>query len=259
MNTKGVWAAGGVAVAVLALTAVAMFNGSDEGDGSAAGKGTSASAGSSAAPSATYTLPADWTEPAKWAALPRGQRTDKWGSQVGFPHTTEGAMGMALAANTTAVQAGGHSGVDERLRTYNSYIAAADHTSDGAKAVELGGLDVDKQFHQQAGVSPEQALPSGAYLRNTVVGYKVIKAAPDEVSAWLLARVATKTGETAKESVDYTRTLVAARWEAGDWKESVAATAQAQQQVQSQTPPDTVAPGDAAFNEAGWTAIREAS
>ncbi|GHB76113.1 hypothetical protein GCM10010331_75000 [Streptomyces xanthochromogenes] len=262
LNSKGVWAAGGVAVAVLALTAVAMFNGSDGGgDDGAAGKKASASAGrtASGAPAPTYTMPDNWTEPAKWAALPRGERSDKYGSQVGFPHTAEGAMGLALAANSTAVQAGGRSAVDERLRTYNSYLATADRSTQAAKAVELGGIDVDKDFHQQAGVTPEQDLPSGAYMRNTPVGYKVIKAAPDEVSAWLLARVSTKTAETAKESVTYTVTVVGVRWEAGDWKLSVETTAKAQDQAQGQAAPEAVAPGDAAFNAAGWTAIREAS
>ena len=50
------------------------------------------------------------------------------------------------------------------------------------------------------------------------------------------------------------------RWaEDGDWKLSSAATVRASEQVQGKARPQMAAPGDAAFNSAGWTAIREAS
>lgn len=256
-NTKGTWIAGAALAAVLALTGYAMLSGGDDGDGTAGKGGASPSASSSASPSATYAPPDDWSEPDRWAALPRGARTDKNGSAVGYPHTTQGAVAMMAAANTTSIEPG-RSTVDEQLRIYRSYLAKADQSDQNAEAIELAALNADKALHKQMGVSASQELPSGAYLRTNVVGFKVIKESSGEVSVWLLARAAQKAGETAKESTSYTRTLAAAVWEDGDWKLSSAATQRAQQDAQGDEP-KMVAPGDAAFNEAGWTAIREAS
>lgn len=258
-NSKSVVAIGVAAAAVLALTGYAMFSGGD-GDSPNQGKGGSASPGASgsASPSSTYQAPSDWTEPERWAALPRGERTNSRGSEVGFAHTAEGAVAMMAAANTTAVEAD-TSNVDEQLRIYYSYIAKADQSSDNAEQIELQALQTDKSLHQQMGVSASAPLPSGAYIRSNVVGYKVIKKSPDEVSVWLLSRVVQKSGETSKESSSYTRVVNGAVWEDGDWKLSGAATKTALATAEQETQPKMVAPGDAAFNAAGWTAIREAS
>ncbi|MEU7060470.1 hypothetical protein [Streptomyces sp. NPDC046197] len=134
-----------------------------------------------------------------------------------------------------------------------------DKSSDNAKQIELQVTQTDKSLHQQMGVSPKGPLPSGAYMRNTVIGYKVIKEWADEVNAWVLARVVQKNGETVKEQSSYTRTLVGAASADGDWKLSGTATTRAHQDVENKSAPKMVAPGDAAFNDAGWTAIREAS
>lgn len=258
-NTKGMWLAGGVLAAVLALTGYAVLSGGDDGGDTPAGKGgASASASASPGPSATYAPPDDWTEPNSWAALPRGQRTDDHGSQVGFPKSTEGAVAMMLAANTTDIE-GSKTNTDEQLRIYRSYIGKADQSSQNAEQIELNGQASDKALAKQMGVSPGQPLPSGAYVRSTVVGYKIIKKSDTEVSAWLLSRVVQKNGETAKESGSYTRTLAGAQWEGGDWKLTGDATARAQSDVQGQAQPHIVAPGDADFNSSGWTAIRQAS
>ncbi|OEJ20840.1 hypothetical protein AR457_41975 (plasmid) [Streptomyces agglomeratus] len=260
-NTKGVWAAGAVGAAVLVLTGYAVFAGGDGGSDTPArgGGGASASASRSASPpSPTYAAPEDWTEPERWAALPRGKRTDDRGSAIGFPHTTEGAVAMMAAANATTVE-GDKSTVDEQLRIYRSYIGESDQSSENAEAIELNANQTDKSLARQMGVRAGQPLPPGAYVRNHVVGYKVVKKSRDEVSVWLLARVVQKTGETAKESSSYTRTLNGAQWQDGDWKLTGDATERVLQATKGQPKPKMVAPGDAAFNAAGWTAIREAS
>lgn len=256
-NTRGTWAAGIALVALLAFTGVALLSGGDEAPDAPGAGGAGASASASPGPSATYAPPDDWTEPESWAALPRGKRTDERGSQVGFPHTAEGAVAAAAALNTVSIE-GDRDTVDEQLRLYHSYVSKADRSDDHAEGVELAAIETDKALHKQMGLPAGGPLPSGAYMRSSVIGFKVVKASDDEVSVWLLSRAAQKAGETAKESVDYTRILNAMVWEDGDWKLSGAATQRAMGAAQKGEP-TIVAPGDAAFNEAGWTAIREAS
>ncbi|MFF8279933.1 hypothetical protein ACF05T_28170 [Streptomyces lateritius] len=255
-NTKGAWAAGVTAAAVAMLTGYALFSGDDGGAETPAKGGPSASAPSSASPAPSYSVPDDWTEPERWAALPRGKRTDGRGSEIGFPHTTEGAVAMMAAANTIAVE-GDTSSVDEQLRTYYSYFA--DPSSKDAEKVGQAAEQADKRLAGQMGVSLGQPLPPGAYVRNHVVGYKIIKKSGDEVTAWVLARVTQKAGELEKEKGSYTRTLVGAQWKGSDWKISLDAITRAQRDAQGEPKPEMVAPGDAAFNSAGWTAIRAAS
>jgi hypothetical protein len=257
-NTKGTWIAGGALAAVLALTGYSLLAGDDGGSDAPAKGGPSAGPSSSASPSPTYAAPDEWSEPEQWAALPRGKRTDERGSEVGFPHTTEGAVAMMAAANSTAIE-GNQSTVDEQLRIYYSYIGKADQSAEAAERIELKALQTDKTLAQEMGVTAGQPLPSGAYVRSNVVGYKVIKKSGDEVSVWLLARVVQKTGEIEKESGSYTRTLAGAQWQDGDWKMTAPATERAQRDAQGQAQPQMAAPGDAAFSAAGWTAIREAS
>ncbi|WP_328418475.1 hypothetical protein OG542_40520 (plasmid) [Streptomyces violaceus] len=257
-NTKGTWFAGAALAAVLALTGYAVLNGGDEDtDTSKGGSTPSASASASPRPSATYAQPDDWTEPSRWSALPRGKRTNESGSQVGFPHTTEGAVAMAAAANTVSIEADRDT-VDEQLRIYHSYVSKTDRSDENAEKIELAAIETDKSLHKQMNAPVGEPLPSGAYMRSSVVGYKVVREADDEVSVWLLSRAAQKAGETAKESVDYTRIMNGVVWEDGDWMLSGTATQRALPDAQKDEP-KIVAPGDAAFNSAGWTAIREAS
>jgi acyl dehydratase len=253
------WAAGVALVAVLALTSYVAFSGGDGGGAETPAKGGGGPSASAApSPSATYAPPDDWTEPSQWAALPRGARTDQRGSTVGFPKSTEGAVAMMVAANTTAIE-GTKSNADEQLRIYHSYIGKADQSAEAAETIELNALASDKSFAKQMSVEPGQPLPPGAYVRSAVVGYKVIKKSDAEVSVWLLSRAVQKAGETKKESGSYTRTLAGAQWEGGDWKLTSAATERAQQAAQGQPQPKIAAPGDPDFNTAGWTAMREAS
>lgn len=203
-------------------------------------------------------MPDDWSEPERWAALPRGQRTDDRGSKVGFPHTAEGAVAMAVTANSTVME-GDRSAVDEQLRIYHSYVGASDQTKEDAEAIEREALETDETLARQMGVSVGQPLPAGAYVRSTVVGYKIVKQSANEVSLWVLSRVVQKNGETAKESGSYARVLNGVQWVDGDWKMTAVATARGYKDSQEQEEPPMVGPGEAAFNQAGWTAIREAS
>ncbi|PNG20228.1 hypothetical protein [Streptomyces cahuitamycinicus] len=256
-STKGTWFAGAALAAVLALTGYAVLNGGDDdADASKSGSTPSASVSASPGPSASYEQPDDWTEPTRWVALPRGKRTNEHGSQVGFPHTTEGAVATAAAVNTVSMETDRDTG-DEQLRIYYSYVSKADQSEEHAAQIELESIQADKQLHKELSVPVGEPLPPGAYMRSSVIGYKVIRESDDEVSVWLLSRVARKAGETAKESVGYTRTLNAVVWENGDWKLSGKATQRALDAQPAK--PKIVAPGDAAFNSAGWTAIREAS
>ncbi|MET7887809.1 hypothetical protein [Streptomyces avermitilis] len=258
-NTKGTWIAGGVLAAVLALTGYAVLGGGDGGSNEAGkGGGASPSASSSAGAAPTYAAPDDWTEPERWVALPRGKRTDKGGRPVGFPHTTEGAVALLAAANTTATE-GSRTLADEQLANYRAYVAKADQKPQNAENIELAANDADKEAHIRMGLPAGSDLPSGAYTRNSVIGYRVIEASDDEVSVWLLAKVTMKAGETAKESASYTRTLMAGTWEDDDWKMSSAALIRASQQTEGKPKPQMAVPGDAKFNSYGWTAIREAS
>ncbi|MEU8526428.1 hypothetical protein AB0C77_12650 [Streptomyces sp. NPDC048629] len=256
MNRAVMWGAGGAAVAVLALSGYALLGGDEETPGTPGKGGGTASA--PATPGPEYTAPSDWSEPDRWAALPRGSRTDKNTNPVGFPHTLEGAVAMMAAANTTAVE-GDRSSVDEQLGIFRSYVADADQTAANADQVEDKAAETDEKIRKQMGVGAGADLPSGAYVRSHVVGFQVIEKSADEVSVWILTRSTTKTGETKPEDGAYARTLVAAEWMGGDWKLSGASINRAVQQTRSQPKPDMVAPGDEAFNRAGWTAIREAS
>lgn len=243
------WTTGGVAAIAVVLTGYAFLHGGGGGDSDHrdARPTTAAPAthdlGPSIAP--TYTVPPDWTEPVRWAALPRGARTDARGHQVAFPHTPEGAAGMMLAANSTSIDSG-HSAIDVQVAIYQSYMSEEDKSP----AIE------SKVRTRAAALGP---FPAGAYVHTTVVGYKIISSSPDQVSAWLLTRSARKEGETQAEQVSYSTAVLAVEWQSGDWKLSTEASQAASDQVPQGGQPAIAAPGDVAFNSAGWTAIREAS
>ncbi|MGW4254033.1 hypothetical protein [Streptomyces californicus] len=258
---RGVWFVGAALAAVLALTGCATVNGGgggDRGGGAVPGKAGSPSSASADPEPSGYAQPEDWTDPQRWAALPRGKRTDERGSEVEFPHTTEGAVAALAAANTSVIE-GNRSNVDEQLRLYHSYVAKEDQSEAAAERVELGSIDNGKAISREMGLKPGAPMPSGAYMRSHVVGFKVVKASPGQVTMWLLSRVTQKAGETVAEKGSYTRLIIGTKWDGTDWKLSVSASRQAQQDVQGQTEPKMVAPGDAEFNAVGWTAIREAS
>ncbi|WP_405668911.1 hypothetical protein OG379_39900 (plasmid) [Streptomyces sp. NBC_01166] len=248
------WGVGSFAILTLSLAACGVTD--DAGPEGNGGAEYSARPSTTAAP--TSKVPSDWTEPSRWAALPRNERVDTRGNQVGFPQSTEGAVAMLAAASDTTVEAG-RTAVDVQLGIYESYMAKADHSDVNAEKIELQAIQTDKKIRTDMGLPAGSALPDGAYVRSHVIGFQVVKESGSEVSAWLLSRVTTKSGETAKERGTYTRSLVAAIWEDSDWKLSSAATQRAYQQAGSNEKPPIVAPGDESFNRGGWTAIREAS
>lgn len=257
-GTGGVRLAGAALGALLVLAGCAPAGGNGDSKDAAGAAGATSSASAAPGPSESDAAPEDWTEPERWVALPRGQRTDDYGSEVGFPRTTEGAIAALAAANSSTIQ-DSTSNVDEQLRLYYSYVAKADQSEDAAERVELRAIDNGKLIAREMGLKPGAPMPSGAYVSSHVVGFKVVKESPDEVSVFLLSGVTQKSGEMNAEKSSYTRILFGAQWEGDDWKLSVSASRQAQEDAQGQAKPKMVAPGDAAFNAAGWTAIREAS
>ncbi len=101
-----------------------------------------------------------------------------------------------------------------------------------------------------------EPLPPGVWLHGDIVGYKIVSASPDSVSAWLLTRETAKDKDHKKAVTSWSRQLSVARWEKGDWKVSVADTFHAMQDKKGKDTPAAVAPGKTGFNKAGWTAIR---
>ncbi|MEV6357992.1 hypothetical protein [Streptomyces hydrogenans] len=259
-NTRGMWIAGAALAIMLLLTLYAVLRGAGEGsEPTTPAKGeASPSASGTASPAPTYSQPNEWTEPTRWSALPRGKKTDEQGSPVGFPRSAEGAVAMMAAANSSRVE-GGHGIVDEQLRTYHAYMGPDDQSDEIAEQVELAGIEADKKLAREMGLPVGQPLPAGAYLRNNVVGYQIIEKSASEVSAWLLVSQVQKSGEMSPEKGSYLRTLVGAQWVDGDWRMTADATIRAQEATRGLSEPEMVAPGDEAFNAAGWTAIREAS
>lgn len=191
-------------------------------------------------------------------ALPRGEHQDEHGSPVGFPHTTKGAVAMMAASNTTSIE-GERSNADEHMRVYRSYGNPAEQNASKERKLRSYAEETDEELAREMGVSPGSPLPPGAYVRSHVVGYQVVSSAPDEVAVWVLGCVVQKNGEMEREKGSYTRTLIAVQWQDGDWKITGPATGRAMKATESKPEPEIVGPGDAAYNAAGWTAIREAS
>lgn len=257
-NKALIWGVSGLAAAMLALTSYAALSGDDDAGAASDKKGGSTSATASAKPAPDYSAPGEWTEPERWTALPRGKRTDDNGNDVGFPHTTEGAVAMLAATNATTAE-DGRGMADELRGVYESYFSGSDQSPAKRAKVTAEAARREAAMRRDLGVPAKGDMPPGAYIRATVIGYKIIKASPDEVSVYLLSRVTMKAGETEKEHGSYARNVVAARWEGKDWKLSSAAISLAVQQVRGKALPAIVAPGDAAFNTNGWIAIRQAS
>ncbi|MBV6700305.1 hypothetical protein KV557_24900 [Kitasatospora aureofaciens] len=256
--------------AVLGLTAYVALTGGDH-DGPVTGQGSStaspspsvspgASSQAPAPPAATstYSIPANWTEPARWAALPRGSQTAASGNTTGFPNTTDGAVALLVAATATNMQ-NQRGMLDEQLAIYNTYLAAADQNPANEAKLREKASQTDAQNRADLGLPASGPLPSGAFVRANVVGFKVIQSSPSEVTAYLLTKVSSKAGEMSPENDSYVVSALGAVWQDTDWKLSVKASSDAVAQTRGQQSPTIAAPGDARFNEAGWTAIRQAS
>lgn len=247
------WGTGGLAVVAVLLTGYAVFSGDDETTTSQRPPTTTV-----ASPGPTYAAPSGWTEPERWAVLPRGTRTDGQGNEVDFPHTVEGAVAMLVASNSTEFNAE-RSHVDVQLGVYESYLIPADRTEENRERIRKGAAENDALLRQTMGLPEDGVLPAGAYSRNQVVGYQLIEESPTAVSAWLLSRATVRAGESEKEEGSYTTTLAAVEWEGGSWWVSAASTENMMLRHGRDERPPIAAPGDAAFNSGGWTAIRAAS
>ena len=221
------------------------------------GSSSATTRATTAAPVPTSPVPDDWTEPARWAALPQGKRTDSHGDRVGFPHTAAGAMAALAAANTSSI-AGTHTTVAVQLDVFASYLTAADRTPANKAKVKAAAAAEDAALRASMHLPVTGPLPAGAYVHTDVVAFKTIRTSSGRVSAFLLSRVARKGSETGAEHVSYTVSVLAVAWDHGDWKISTKASSTAAAQTGGDQPA-IAAPGDAAFNSAGWTAIRQAS
>lgn len=241
-----IWGAGGTAVLLVALiTYVVLTAGGGDDEGSSAlptrGNGVG-KATSTASPAPVYSAPDQWTEP----------------NDVGFPHTTLGAVSM-LAALSGADVEGGRTFVDEQVGQYQSYMSRADRSPTNEASMRRAAEKTDASLRSSLGIPASGDMPPGAYVRSHTIGFEVIKAKENEVSVYMLAHVTMKAGALEREKGSYARTVMAAAWEDGDWRLSIAAVTRAAQEVKGKTRPVVAAPGDAAFNDAGWTAIRTAS
>ncbi|MFF4818409.1 hypothetical protein ACFY2K_27925 [Kitasatospora sp. NPDC001309] len=200
-----------------------------------------------------YSLPTTWTEPQRWLAAPRGTRT-VGSREVGFPHSTDGAIGMLVASSGFDVE-GSTTLVDEQLTFYRTYTAASDRTPTREQRIRQGAAKADARARSTMGLPESGPLPAGAWVRTHLVGFKLVQAQPDSVTAHLLLRTAQKAGETRPEAVSYAVGTIGVVWRDGDWKlDPTGGTSPAPDSV-----PEIAAPGDPAFNAQGWTAIRQAS
>ncbi|MFE9387085.1 hypothetical protein ACFYMO_28250 [Streptomyces sp. NPDC007025] len=257
LNRGLLWGAGIAAVVLVALTLGAFLTGDDGGgekDKESKGGGKSPSA--SASPDPTYTTPEDWTEPKRWITLPPGKEKDSRGNPVKFPHTTEGALAVILEATSASVE-GERSLADEQLDDFRSYEVRDEQTPANLRKVKEHAAQTDQKMRASLDLADGEPLPSGVWFRSHPVGFKVVSESKSEVVVWVTSRVTRKGGETEEEQSSRARALSAVEWEDGDWKVSAAAINRAAQDDPAK--PEIAAPGDALFNEEGWTAIREAS
>ncbi|KJS61959.1 hypothetical protein [Streptomyces rubellomurinus] len=254
------WGAAGILAAVVGLTGYAAVQQGADDDASHPGTSASPPPSATAAtttaapvPVSTYSAPPSWEEPDRWLAAPRGTRT-VGGREVGFPHTMEGAVGMLVASSAVDIE-GATTTVDEHLASYTTYTAVGDQTPAREQRVRQGAAKADARARATMGAPDSGPLPAGAWMRSHLVGFKIVQARPDAVTAHLLLRNGQKAGETARESVFYTVGIVGVVWRDDDWKFDTAGGAS----PPAGSVPEIAAPGDAAFNTQGWTAIRQAS
>ncbi|WP_316528090.1 hypothetical protein [Kitasatospora brasiliensis] len=204
-----------------------------------------------------YTAPALWTEPKRWLAAARGIRKVAGGQrEVGFPGTFEGAIGMLVAADQVDVEGFGTL-AEQQLDSYHTYMLPADRSPTAEQKVRAGAERAEASQRAALGLPVTGPLPGGAFTRTTMIGFKPVETSPTLVTAYVLSAVTVKAGEMEPEQTVYTVGILAAVWQDGDWRLSAQATKAAMER-NSQKPP-IAAPGDAAFNTAGWTAIRQAA
>ncbi|MEV7595827.1 hypothetical protein AB0O91_00385 [Kitasatospora sp. NPDC089797] len=256
LSRSALWGAGVMLTAAVGLTGYTALAG-EEGQPSSAQPGTGPPSPSTASPApvpvSTYSLPATWTEPQRWLAAPRGARTSG-GRATGFPHSTDGAIGMLVASSGFDVE-GSRTLVDEQLAFFTTYTAVSDQTPAREQRIRQGAAKADARARATMGLPASGPLPPGAWVRTNLVGFTLIQSQPDAVTAHLLLRTAQKAGETSPEAVSYAVGTIGVVWRDGDWKLDPAGGAS----PGPGSAPEIAAPGDAAFNTQGWTAIRQAS
>ncbi|MFF2119328.1 hypothetical protein ACFVXH_18580 [Kitasatospora sp. NPDC058184] len=254
------WGSGAMLAAVVGLTGYAALAGHDDVPAARhAGPASTSSppaATTAPQPAPTYSVPPTWTEPERWLAAPRGARKAANGRETGFPNTTDGAIGMMVAASAMDVEGSGTL-AEQQLAVYSAYMAPADQSPTAEAKVRQGAERADAATRRALGLPESGPLPGGAFMRTVMIGVKPIQVTPAQVTAYVLMNVTDKAGETAAEKTVYSVGILGAVWQDGDWKLSGQAIKDAA--AQADRKPPIAAPGDAAFNAAGWTAIRQAS
>ncbi|MFE4514614.1 hypothetical protein ACFRMQ_10555 [Kitasatospora sp. NPDC056783] len=248
--------------AVLGLTGYAVLI--DDGNDPTPQYGGAMSTPSPVAPTTTaspqpapmYSVPPTWTEPRRWLAVSRGARKAANGREIGFPDTADGAIGMMAAASLMDVE-GSDTLTNQHLAVYRTYMLPSEQSPTAEAKVRQGAEETDAGTRRALGLPSRGPLPSGAFMRATMIGIKTIQVSPALVTAYVLTVVTDKGGEMVPEQRVYTVGLLGAVWQDGDWKLSGQAVKAGT--TQSDQGPAIAAPGDAAFNTAGWTAIRQAS
>ncbi|MFF2542889.1 hypothetical protein ACFVUY_10000 [Kitasatospora sp. NPDC058063] len=257
MSRAARWGAGAMLATVVALTGYTILSHDDRPTipqpAAAPPSPSQSSTTAVPVPVSTYTLPATWTEPDRWLAVPRGTSTLN-GHKVAFPHSTDGAIGMLVACSGFDIE-GSTTLVDEQLAFYRAYTAAADQTSDREQRIRQGAARTDAHVRAAMGLPESGPLPAGAWVRTSMVGFKLIQAGPDAVTAHLLLRNAWKPSGSRPESISYAVGTIGVVWREGDWRLDPSGGAS----PAPETVPEIAAPGDTAFNTQGWTAIRQAS
>ncbi|MET8540254.1 hypothetical protein ABZW03_06310 [Kitasatospora sp. NPDC004799] len=254
------WGSSALLAAVLGLTGYAALADHDDVPATHHASTTSASsppvATAAPQPAPTYSVPPTWTEPERWLAASRGARKAANGRETGFPNTVDGAVGMMVAASAMRVE-GSATLADQQLAVYSTYMVPAEQSSTAETKVRQGAERADAATRRALGLPESGPLPGGAFMRTVMIGFKPIQVAPGRVTAYVLMNVTDKGGETAPEKAVYSVGVLGAVWQDGDWKLSGQAVKDSAPQPDRKPP--IAAPGDAAFNAAGWTAVRQAS
>ncbi|MFG2821700.1 hypothetical protein ACGFX4_19995 [Kitasatospora sp. NPDC048365] len=243
--------------AVVVLTTYSALT-SDEQLPAATAPPPAVSASLSPKPMQSYTIPSTWTEPVRWSALPQGSGKAANGRPVGFPATTDGAMGMVLAASSIRMS-GTRSLTDEHLALYDAYMPRSDRSPDRELKVRQNAAQAEAGYRKSLELPSTGPLPSGVFVQADMVGFRIIKTTPDEVLAYVVTRLSLRPGELKPESLAYQVGALGVSWRDGDWKFSISSAEHLKEQLGNSPLPAIAAPGDAAFNTLGWTAIRQAS
>jgi hypothetical protein len=233
-------------VVILVCVVVSLVVNHDGGSSASALPGPSASATATAGASSPATEPAPtstasgvYIAPANFVSLPQGSRRLN-GLPVGFPHTPQGAVAMAVAS-ATATWTDDAAANSAAARVYSAPGQVDQQAADAA----AGAAALRKTF----GLPATGPLPAGATLSTWPIGvqWKVLDVDTVQVSFEVRELSSPGTGQPATSRIQATTGLMG--WTtSGDWK--IIET----EPMSVPTPYDL---GTDGFNSAGWIAIQQ--